>query len=118
VFSGAIHEMSATLRKWQSGKKVRSASRHDLLGTDYFSQGSIHGQSLFFLRQERSIKTFGMKKFKLPTNFEKLLGLISNPETNVFRLVHGEGDLLPVFDCRLLHGTAVIQRSCRDCISM
>ncbi len=39
----------------------------------------------------------------------KMLGFASNPETNVFRLIHGEGDNMPGLIVDFYNGTAVMQ---------
>jgi 23S rRNA (cytosine1962-C5)-methyltransferase len=106
VFSGAIHEMSDTL---ENGNlvDVRSASDR-FLGIGHFSQGSIMVRIISF--EEREInQDFWNEKIQAAYQLREALGLISNPETNVFRLVHGEGDLLPGLIVDYYNGTAVIQ---------
>jgi 23S rRNA (cytosine1962-C5)-methyltransferase len=106
VFSGAIHEMSDTLA---NGDLVEVRSSSDgFLGIGHFSQGSIMVRIISF--EERVIdQDFWNEKIQAAYQLREALGLISNPETNVFRLVHGEGDLLPGLIVDYYNGTAVIQ---------
>jgi len=108
VFSGAIHEMSATL---EDGNlvEVRISIRPIFLGIGHFSQGSIIGQNHFFCRERRSIKTFEWKiQAGLPTS--RSLGLISPIQKRMsFGLVMGKGFAFRFDLCDITIGRAVIQ---------
>jgi 23S rRNA (cytosine1962-C5)-methyltransferase len=106
VFSGAIHEMSDTL---ENGNLVEVRSASDkFLGIGHFSQGSIMVRIISFIEIEID-QEFWDEKIRNAFQLRVVLGLTSNPETNVFRLVHGEGDLLPGLIIDYYNGTAVIQ---------
>lgn len=106
VFSGAIQQKDDHL---QNGDLVSViSSRNEFLGIGHFSHGSIMVRIISF--QERVIdQSFWNEKIKAAYELRKSLGLTDNEETNVYRLIHGEGDLLPGLIIDFYHGTAVIQ---------
>lgn len=106
VFSGAIAKADPGL---ESGDLVSVFSAKDeFLGIGHFSQGSIMVRIISF--EEREIdQSFWNEKIGSAYQLRKILGLTDNEETNVFRLVHGEGDLLPGLIVDYYNGTAVIQ---------
>lgn len=106
VFSGAIAKADPGL---ESGDLVTVFSaKEEFLGVGHFSQGSIMVRIISF--EEREIdQAFWNEKIASAYELRKSLGLSENQETNVFRLVHGEGDLLPGLIIDYYNGTAVIQ---------
>lgn len=106
VFSGAIHQMDSDLA---NGQLVEvHAATGQFLGIGHFSNGSIMVRIISF--EDRAIdQDFWNEKIQTAFQLRKALGLTSNPDTNVFRLVHGEGDLLPGLIVDYYNGTAVIQ---------
>jgi 23S rRNA (cytosine1962-C5)-methyltransferase len=106
VFSGAIFKADPGL---ESGDLVTVFSaKEEFLGIGHFSQGSIMVRIISF--EEREIdQAFWNEKIASAYELRKSLGLTENQETNVFRLVHGEGDLLPGLIVDFYNGTAVIQ---------
>lgn len=106
VFSGAIFKADPGL---VSGDLVTVYSaKEEFLGIGHFSQGSIMVRIISF--EDREIdQTFWNERIASAYNLRKILGLTDNQETNVFRLVHGEGDLLPGLIVDFYNGTAVIQ---------
>ena len=106
VFSGAIQHMPDQL---ENGTLVEVRSSADqFLGIGHFSQGSIMVRIISF--EPRDInQQFWDEKIHAAYRVREALGLVNNEATNVFRLVHGEGDLLPGLIVDYYHGTAVIQ---------
>ncbi|MDG1278594.1 MAG: class I SAM-dependent rRNA methyltransferase [Algoriphagus sp.] len=106
VFSGAIHQMPSDL---ENGQLVEVRSSTDrFLGIGHFSQGSIMVRIISF--EERAIdQNFWDEKIQAAFWLRKALGLVDSNHTNVFRLIHGEGDLLPGLIVDYYNGTAVIQ---------
>lgn len=106
VFSGAIAKTDPGI---ESGDLVDVySSRNEFLGTGHFSQGSIMVRIISF--EERPIdQAFWKERIASAYALRKNLGLTDNQETNVFRLIHGEGDLLPGLIVDYYHGTTVIQ---------
>jgi 23S rRNA (cytosine1962-C5)-methyltransferase len=106
VFSGAIHQMPEGLLNGDLASVF--SSRDEFLGTGHFSHGSIMVRIISF--EERIIdQDFWNEKIASAFNLRENLGLTENPKTNVYRLVHGEGDLLPGLIVDFYNGTAVIQ---------
>lgn len=106
VFSGAIAKADSGI---ENGDLVSVfSSKNDFLGIGHFSQGSIMVRIISF--EERTIDaSFWKEKISSAYSLRKALGLTENKDTNVFRLIHGEGDLLPGLIVDYYHGTAVIQ---------
>ncbi|MFC3414873.1 class I SAM-dependent rRNA methyltransferase [Algoriphagus hitonicola] len=106
VFSGAIHQKDEDL---ESGQLVSVFSHtNTFLGTGHYSPGSIMVRILTFEEELIDIN-FWNKRIRAAYELRKTLGLVNNPSTTVFRLVHGEGDLLPGLIVDYYNGTAVIQ---------
>lgn len=106
VFSGAIAKADSEI---ENGDLVSVfSSKNDFLGIGHFSQGSIMVRIISF--EERAIdQDFWKERISAAYTLRQNLGLTENQETNVFRLIHGEGDLLPGLIVDYYHGTAVIQ---------
>ncbi len=106
VFSGAIAMADSGI---ENGALVSVfSSKNEFLGIGHFSQGSIMVRIISF--ENRAIDTdFWLDKISSAFAVRKALGLTENLETNVFRLVHGEGDGLPGLIIDFYNGTAVIQ---------
>lgn len=106
VFSGAIFQKDAALENGQL-VSVRS-SKDEFLGIGHYTEGSIMVRIISF--EEREIdQEFWNEKVASALFLRKSLGLSENEETNVYRLVHGEGDMLPGLIVDFYNGTAVIQ---------
>ena len=106
VFSGAIFQMEENL---QNGQLVEVlSSKNEFLGLGHFSQGSIMVRIISFENREIN-QSFWDEKIAAAYALRHSLGLTDNTETNVYRLVHGEGDLLPGLIVDYYNGTAVIQ---------
>lgn len=106
VFSGAIKKVSHEL---EEGQLVRVVSNNnEFLGIGHYQIGSIAVRIVSF--DDVSIdKEFWMKKLQYALRLRRYLGLVENPQTNVFRLVHGEGDGMPGLIIDFYNGTAVYQ---------
>lgn len=106
VFSGAISHKPDTL---QNGDlvQVRSA-KDDFLGIGHFQFGSIMVRLVSFLEQPIDL-AFWKGKIGQAYQMRKILGLVDSTVTNVYRLIHGEGDGLPGLIIDFYNGTAVVQ---------
>jgi len=106
VFSGAIKEMSGTPVE---GDLVKVYSNQDeFLGIGQCGIGSIAVRIVSFEDVEPDFD-FWKSKIESAWNLRKSLGFIDNPETNVFRLIHAEGDGMPGLIVDYYNGTAVMQ---------
>jgi len=106
VFSGAIKIKEGIL---QDGDVVEVyASDKKYIGTGHYSDASIAVRMLTF-EQEPIDGAFWERKIQKAFDYRKFLGLVNNPETNVYRLVFGEGDGLPGLIIDHYNGHIVIQ---------
>jgi 23S rRNA (cytosine1962-C5)-methyltransferase len=106
VFSGAIHEIKGRV---EEGDVVEVYSaKNEFLAMGHCQIGSIAVRVFSF---EKTEPDFNFWKNKLANAFavRKKLGLADNPQTNVYRLVHGEGDGMPGLIVDFYNGTAVMQ---------
>ena len=106
VFSGAIHSAAEGL---QAGDTV-TVTDYDgnILGTGFCESDSIAVKMLSF--ENRTIdERFFLEKLNLALNVRKHMGLVGNPHTNCFRLIHSEGDGLAGLIVDVYGHTAVVQ---------
>lgn len=106
VFSGAIKSFHG---KPAEGELVEVYSNNnEFLGIGHYQIGSIAVRIVSFKKVTPDFD-FWKSKIEKAWNLRKMLGLTDNPETNVFRLVHGEGDGMPGLIVDFYNGTAVMQ---------
>lgn len=112
VFSGAIKKI-----KNEDGKEIEPqegevvevfSNKEDYLGTGHYQKNSIAIRVITFT-QENIDQDFWNKRIALAYENRKKIGLINNPNTNVYRLIHAEGDGLPGLIIDFYNGTAVVQ---------
>ncbi|WP_206082185.1 class I SAM-dependent rRNA methyltransferase [Maribellus sediminis] len=106
VFSGAIREMSGEPAEGELVKVF--SNKNEFLGIGHFQIGSIAVRIVSFNDVEVNYE-FWKEKIESAWNLRKMLGLAESDETNVFRLVHGEGDNMPGLIVDFYNGTAVMQ---------
>ena len=106
IFSGAIATRDNDLK---NGQLVQIFSAKDIfLGIGHFQNGSIMVRTISF--EEQPIDgVFWKKKIQSAFDVRQSIGLTDSEETNVYRLIHGEGDGLPGLIIDFYNGTAVIQ---------
>jgi len=106
IFSGAIHEIVGRVEEGDVVEVV--SNKGDFLAMGHCQIGSIAVRIFSFEKVEPD---FNFWRGKLAKAFEvrQKLGLADNPHTNVYRLVHGEGDGLPGLIVDFYNGTAVMQ---------
>lgn len=106
VFSGAIQHIEG---QPSEGDVVEVFSHEGkYLATGHYQKGSITVRILSF--EQRLIdEIFWTEKLQKALTFRKSLGLFNNPETNVFRLIHGEGDGFPGLIADYYNGVVVLQ---------
>ena len=106
VFSGAIQKIYS---KVAEGDLVSVYSaENEFLGTGHYQIGSIAIRIVTF-SDEVIDYNFWKKKIENIWNLRKSLGFAETTETNVFRLVNGEGDGMPGLIIDFYNGTAVMQ---------
>ena len=106
VFSGAIKKSYGALNE---GDLVEVFSNQDeFLGIGHYQIGSIAIRIVSFEKVDPNYD-FWKSKIEKAWNFRKNLGFDNHTETNVFRLVHAEGDGMPGLIVDFYNGTAVMQ---------
>lgn len=106
IFSGAIGSMDRNIREGDV-VSVLSASGQ-FLAVGHYQIGSIAVRILSF-RQVSVDPDFWREKVRNAFDLRRRLNLIGNPATNVFRLIHAEGDGLPGLIVDFYNGVAVMQ---------
>jgi 23S rRNA (cytosine1962-C5)-methyltransferase len=106
VFSGAVKYIS---RELEEGELVQIVSnKKDFLAIGHFQIGSIAVRIISF--EDSPIdEDFWTRKLSDAVQLRRDLGLLGSEHTNVFRLIHGEGDGMPGLIIDYYNGTAVYQ---------
>lgn len=106
IFSGAIKKIYGNPAE---GDLVDVYDNKDeFLATGHFQPGSIAVRILTFRQVEPDLNFFA-DRIKSAIKYRESVGLLNDPETNVFRLVHAEGDDLPGLIIDYYNGVAVMQ---------
>ncbi len=106
VFSGAIKKMYGTASE---GDLVEVYDNKDeLLGIGHYSPGSIAVRILTFDSEEVDAD-FWRNRFHNAYALRQSLGLVNNSQTNLYRLIHAEGDNMPGLIIDVYGSTAVVQ---------
>ncbi len=106
IFSGAINEIKGRVEEGDVVEVV--SSRNEFLAMGHVQVGSIAVRIFSFEKVEPDFE-FWKGKLDRALDVRKKLGLVDNDQTNVYRLVHGEGDGLPGLIVDYYNGTAVMQ---------
>ena len=106
VFSGAIQRIDG---KPVEGELVEVIDNHGhFLAIGHYQIGSITVRVVSF-ENEKIDTDFWFKKINQAYLVRVALGLVNPPTNNTYRLVHGEGDLLPGLIVDIYDDTAVFQ---------
>lgn len=106
VFSGAIAGANGKLNE---GDVVRIVSNeNELMGYGHYQIGSIAVRMLTF-REEKIDHAFWVTRLSEALRLRKALQLTGRADSNIYRLVHGEGDRLPGLVIDVYGKTAVMQ---------
>ena len=106
VFSGAIQRIEGQVREGDPVKVVSAA--RDFLAIGHYQIGSIAVRIISF-RDVPVDAAFWKARLAGAIAVRRSLGLLNSDQTNVFRLVHGEGDDMPGLVIDFYNGTAVLQ---------
>lgn len=105
VFSGAIKTNTEHL---EDGELVTVTDyNNNFLGRGYFQHATIAIRILTFIDEQIDQHFFNVR-IKNAVDFRLQLNLLRS-DNNIFRIVHGEGDLLPGLIIDYYNGVAVIQ---------
>jgi 23S rRNA (cytosine1962-C5)-methyltransferase len=106
IFSGAVKRVEGEVKNGDV-VEVYSGS-NEYLCTGHYQKGSIMVR-IFSFEKIVPDAAFWKSKIQSAYNYRQSIGLTNNPNTNVYRLVYGEGDGLPGLVIDYYNGTAVIQ---------
>ena len=106
IFSGAIKKLPENLNDGDIVEIYDSSETY--IATGHYQTGSIAVRIFSFEKAEVN-DSFWYKKLEMALAVRKKLGFTQNDNTNIFRLVHGEGDSLPGLIVDIYGSTAVIQ---------
>jgi 23S rRNA (cytosine1962-C5)-methyltransferase len=107
VFSGAIHHI---VGRPEEGDVVRVVSSEgSFLAWGHIQIGSIAVRVLSFDEGDVIDASFWKHRLQVALDVRRRIGLVDNPATDCFRLVHGEGDGLPGLVVDVYGQTAVMQ---------
>ena len=109
IFSGAVERMDSRDKTVEEGDVVDVFTRDgEFLARGHYQIGSITVRVLTFER-ENIDAAWWRNKIACAYSVRRTLGLTDNPQTTCYRLVHGEGDLLPGLVVDIYGNTAVVQ---------
>jgi 23S rRNA (cytosine1962-C5)-methyltransferase len=83
-------------------------NKNTLLGVGHYQPGSIAVRILAFGNINPDADFF-RNRINAAINYRKSIGIFNDPVTNVFRLIHAEGDNLPGLIVDFYNGVAVMQ---------
>jgi len=106
VFSGAIKTVDPHSKDGEIVDVFSNKGKY--LGTGHFQEGSISIR-LFEFNQQPINDSYWKEKLLKALTLRIKIGLVDANETNIFRLVHAEGDDLPGLIIDYYNGTAVVQ---------
>ncbi|MFH2095045.1 MAG: class I SAM-dependent rRNA methyltransferase, partial [Bacteroidota bacterium] len=106
IFSGAIRKINGDVAE---GDLVTVYSANgEFLGAGHYQKSSIAVRLLTF--DETPVDdSFWISRIKRAIDYRKSLGFGLEPASNVYRLIHGEGDLLPGLVIDRYNSTFVVQ---------
>ena len=106
VFSGAIHHADTDISEGDTVRVLTASG--DFIALGHYQQGSIAVRVLSF--EDIAIDdAFWHDRLGQALQARKAIGLVDNPQTTAYRLVHGEGDILPGLIIDIYGQTAVMQ---------
>jgi 23S rRNA (cytosine1962-C5)-methyltransferase len=106
IFSGAIKQITG---KPAEGDVVEVYDNSgEFLAIGHYQPGSIAVRIFSFENIEPDLDFFRMRISKA-LEYRKSIGLLTDPDLNVYRLIHGEGDGLPGLIVDYYNGVAVVQ---------
>ena len=109
VFSGAIEHIAEGDKPLAEGDVVDVITKQgEFIARGYYEIGSIAVRVLSF-EDEEITQQWWNERIAEARSLREAMGLICNDSTTCYRLVHGEGDLLPGLVVDIYERTAVVQ---------
>lgn len=109
IFSGAIEHISEGSTPLREGDVVDVVTKQgDFIARGHYQIGSIAVRVLSFEREEID-QAWWNNRIARARELREALGMLHNERTTCYRLVHGEGDMLPGLVIDIYEHTAVVQ---------
>lgn len=109
IFSGAIERISEGLKPLAEGDIVDVHTKQgEFIARGHYQIGSIAVRVLTFEKEDINAEWW-IKRIAAAKALRESLGIVDNEATTCYRLVHGEGDLLPGLVVDIYERTAVVQ---------
>ena len=109
VFSGAIESISEGEKPLAEGDIVDVVTKQgDFIARGHYQIGSIAVRVLSFEREEIDA-AWWHSRIAAAKSVREALGMVNNDATTCYRLVHGEGDMLPGLVVDIYGNAAVVQ---------
>lgn len=106
VFSGAIKAIEGAVKDGSFVEVIANKGRH--LGYGHYQDGSIAVRVLLFENEDLQENLYEAR-IASAWQLRQSLGLTTHPSTNIFRLIHAEGDFLPGLIIDHYNGHLVVQ---------
>ncbi|WP_242918878.1 class I SAM-dependent rRNA methyltransferase [Pontibacter liquoris] len=106
VFSGAIRSADGEAAEGDIVEVY--SSKREFLAMGHYATGSI-AVRIFSFEQVEPDYTFWKSKVQQAYDYRQRLGLVNDPQTNVYRLIYAEGDGVPGLIVDVYNDTAVVQ---------
>ncbi len=106
VFSGAVKKIKGDVKEGDIVEVVNN--KFEFLGLGHYQIGSIAVRVFSFEKEEINID-FWKRKIEKAYTYRKQLGLIEEGKTNIYRLMHAEGDGVPGLIIDVYNDTAIMQ---------
>lgn len=106
IFSGAIKKIYGFVKDGDVVEVFNN--KEEFLGIGHYQIGTI-AVRVFSFEQIIPDEKFWNEKIKRAVKYREIMNIIHNESTNVFRLLHGEGDGMPGFVCDYYAGNLVFQ---------
>ena len=106
LFSGAIKNIEGSVKEGDIVEIYDNTGNY--LATGHYQIGSI-AVRIFSFNQANTDREFWKNKILKAYDLRKKIGLIDNTDTNVYRLINGEGDGMPGLIMDYYNGSVVLQ---------
>lgn len=106
VFSGAIKKIKGAIS--EGGVIDVYDNKDNYLATGHYQEGSI-AIRIFTFEQQNIDENFWANQIKKAYNYRLKMGVVNNLETNIYRLIHAEGDNMPGLIADYYNGHIVLQ---------
>tara|TARA_B100001758_G_scaffold139504_1_gene120195 strand:- start:275 stop:1468 length:1194 start_codon:yes stop_codon:yes gene_type:complete len=106
VFSGAIKDIDSDINEGDIVEVISNKGRY--LATGHYQIGTISVR-IFEFKQQTIDEKYWETKIANAISLRKDLGFINNEKTNIYRLIHAEGDDMPGCIIDVYNSAAIVQ---------